>query len=200
VNTCARGVSRFVPKTSGWLQASGGASRVCAGDELATPAGISFAYYLRLEQGRVTAPSASVVDALARALRLDVEATEYLHRLTSPSGSHRSPSAVETVADGLDQVIDLFPAPAVVVSRYLDVLAANPCARALSPEYALGENFLRWRLLDPAARELYIDWDGAMENVVSGSPERLVICCVYLNHESFLSAGVPVGVATRPVG
>jgi hypothetical protein len=61
---------------------------------------------------------------------------------------------VETVADDLDQVIDLFPIWAAVVSRCQDVLAANPCARALSPEFAVGENFLRWRPREPAAREL----------------------------------------------
>jgi transcriptional regulator with XRE-family HTH domain len=49
--------------------------------ELATLAGISSAYYRRLEQGRDIHPSAPVVDALARALQLDVNATEYLHRL-----------------------------------------------------------------------------------------------------------------------
>jgi transcriptional regulator with XRE-family HTH domain len=46
-------------------------------------AGISSAYYLRLEQGRVTRPSAQVVDALARALQLNVKATEHLHQLAS---------------------------------------------------------------------------------------------------------------------
>jgi transcriptional regulator with XRE-family HTH domain len=40
-------------------------------EELATLAGSSSAYCRRLEQGRVTRPSASVVDALARALRTD---------------------------------------------------------------------------------------------------------------------------------
>jgi transcriptional regulator with XRE-family HTH domain len=140
-------------------------------EELATLAGISSAYYLRLEQGRVTHPSAAVVDALARALRLDVEATEYIYRLASPTGSRRPQSALDEVADGLDQLIDLWPTPATVVTRYLDVLAANPCARALSPEFATGENLLRWRLLEPAARELYVSWDGATQNVVSGLRE-----------------------------
>ena len=56
-------------------------------EELASLAGISSAYYLRLEQGRDTRPSAQVVDALAHALRLDVKATEYLHRLASAPGS-----------------------------------------------------------------------------------------------------------------
>lgn len=138
-------------------------------EELATLAGISSAYYLRLEQGRDTRPSAQVVDALARALRLDVKATEYLHRLARAPSGHRPPhSAGETVANGLDQLIDQFPMPAVVASRCQDVLAANPCARALSPGFAPGQNFLRWRLLDPAARELYVDWDEATEIAVSG--------------------------------
>ena len=33
---------------------------------------------------------------------------------------------------------------------------------------APGQNFLRWRLLDPAARELYVDWDEATDIAVSG--------------------------------
>jgi transcriptional regulator with XRE-family HTH domain len=137
-------------------------------EELATLAGISSAYYLRLEQGRDTRPSAQVVDALAGALRLDAKATEYLHRLATAPGSRRPNSDGEIVANGLDQLIDQFPMPAVVASRCQDVLAANPCARALSPGFAPGQNFLRWRLLDPAARELYVDWDEATEIAVSG--------------------------------
>lgn len=151
-----------------------GARRRVAGlrrEELALLAGISVEYYLRIEQGRVTHPSAEVVDALARALRLDAGATEYIHRLASSTGSRLPQPDVAAVADGLDQVIDLFPTPAAVVSRYQDVLAANPCARALSPEFTVGENFLRWRLLEPAARELYVNWDVATENVVSGLRE-----------------------------
>jgi hypothetical protein len=58
-----------------------------------------------------------------------------------------------------------------VASRYQDVLAANPLAQALSPGFAPGQNFLRWRLLDPAARKLYVDWDEATEVAVSGLRE-----------------------------
>jgi transcriptional regulator with XRE-family HTH domain len=154
-----------------------GARRRVAGlrrEELALLAGISSTYYLRIEQGRVIHPSAQVVDALARALRLDIEGTEYLQRLASPTGSSRPHSTVETVADGLDEVIDQFSMPAVVASRCQEVLAANPCARALSPEFAVGVNFLRWRLLEPAARELYVNWDESIENVVSGLREVAV--------------------------
>jgi len=58
-------------------------------EELATLAGISSDYYLRLEQGRDKNPSAQILDALARALRLDVKATEYLHQLAIPTSGNR---------------------------------------------------------------------------------------------------------------
>ena len=58
-------------------------------EELALLAGISADYYLRLEQGRDKNPSAQVLDALARALRLDIKATEYLHQLAAPSAGSR---------------------------------------------------------------------------------------------------------------
>ncbi|HUH69756.1 MAG TPA: helix-turn-helix transcriptional regulator [Mycobacterium sp.] len=106
-----------------------GARRRVAGlrrEELALLAGISSAYYLRIEQGRVDHPSAQVVDALARALRLDVEATEYLHRLVSTTGSGRPQSALETVADGLDELIDQFSMPAIVASRCPGRLRLTP--------------------------------------------------------------------------
>ena len=151
-----------------------GARRRVAGlrrEELAMLAGISAEYYLRLEVGRDNNPSAHVVAALARALRLDVEATEYIHRLAGATGSRRPHSAADTVAEGLDKMIDLLPTPAFVASKCLDVLAANACARALSPEFAVGQNFLRWRLLEPAARELYVNWDEVIENSVRGLRE-----------------------------
>ena len=143
-------------------------------EELATLAGISSAYYLRLEQGRVTHPSAQVVDALARALRLDRKATLYLHDLAAPRGGDIS--AVEVAAHGLAEVIDQFLMPAIVANRYRDILAANPIARALSPEFTPGQNSLRWRLLEPAAREFYVNWDEATEVAVSGLRELSGSC------------------------
>ena len=140
-------------------------------EELATLAGISSEYYLRLEQGRDKNPSAQILDALARALRLDIKATEYLHQLASPAGSRRDHASVEAAADGADEVIEQFAMPAIVASRCLDVLAANSLARALSPGFAPGQNFLRWRLLEPAAREFFVDWDEATDVAVSGLRE-----------------------------
>ena len=97
-------------------------------EELALLAGISADYYLRLEQGRDKHPSAQVLDALARALQLDVKATEYLHQLASPSAGGRDIVGVDAT-DGVDELIDQFPMPTILASRCLDVLAANPVAR-----------------------------------------------------------------------
>jgi transcriptional regulator with XRE-family HTH domain len=143
-------------------------------EELATLAGISAAYYLRLEQGRVTHPSSQVVDALARALHLDRRATAYLHDLAAPRGGDISKS--EVAAHGLADVIDEMLIPAIVVNRYRDVLAANAIARVLSPEFTPGQNSLRWRLLEPAAKEYYVDWGEATEIAISGLRELSGAC------------------------
>jgi transcriptional regulator with XRE-family HTH domain len=140
-------------------------------EELAMLAGISAEYYLRLEVGRDKNPSPQVVEALARALRLDIKATKYLHQLANPIISRWDHSVLDAAAEGLDDLINQLPFPAIVASRYQDVLAANSIAQALSPGFTPGQNFLRWRLLDPAARELYVDWEDATDAAVSGLRE-----------------------------
>ena len=138
-------------------------------EELATLAGISSEYYLRLEQGRDKNPSRQILDALARALQLDIKGTEYLYQLADGSPA-RQPD-LEIAADGLDALIEQFAMPTIIANRYQDVLAANAIARALSPGFAPGGNFLRWRLVEPAAREFFVDWDDATDVAVSGLRE-----------------------------
>lgn len=137
-------------------------------EELALAAGISPDYYLRLEQGRDTHPSAQVLDALARVLRLDADATAHLHALAGGSSPASRPSEPEQVPPGIDQLLDELPVPVFVQTRFYDVLAANPPARALSPHYRPGANLLRAVFLDPADRELHQDWDRATEEAVAG--------------------------------
>lgn len=143
-------------------------------EELAMLAGISAEYYLRLERGRAQHPSPQILDALARALQLDAKATQHLYDLAGPSGpaqtDRKSPDRP------LAGLVDQFLVPAFAANRYLDVLAANAIAQALSPEFAPGQNFLRWRLLDPAARQLYVDWDEATDSAVSGLREYCGFC------------------------
>jgi transcriptional regulator with XRE-family HTH domain len=136
-------------------------------EELALLAGISPDYYLRLEQGRDTHPSSQVLEALARALQLDADAVAYLHSLAADP-PHPRPVRPERVPAGVEQLIDELPVPTFIQGRFMDVLAANPLARALSPHYRPGVNLLRAVFLDPADKELHQDWDRATEEAVSG--------------------------------
>jgi transcriptional regulator with XRE-family HTH domain len=127
-------------------------------DELARLAGISSEYLQRLEQGRDRHPSTEVLDAIARALRMDAKATAHLHQLArSVARPHRA--AHEQVSAAITELIDQFLMPAVVVNRYRDVLAANPIARALSPGFEVGQNLPRWVFVDPTSKQLFPDWD-----------------------------------------
>jgi len=136
-------------------------------DELARLAGISSEYLQRLEQGRDRHPSAEVLDSIARALRMDAKATAHLHQLTrSASRPHRA--AYEHVSAAVAELIDQFSMPAVVFGRYLDVLAANPIARALSPGFEVGQNLSRWLFADPTSKQLFQDWDDAASMTVRG--------------------------------
>jgi transcriptional regulator with XRE-family HTH domain len=78
-------------------------------EEVAMLAGISSDYYLRLEQGRDRNPSIQVLEALARILRLDQAATDYLLGLATPRPRHRRRRPRrETVPAGIRQLLDIF--------------------------------------------------------------------------------------------
>jgi transcriptional regulator with XRE-family HTH domain len=136
-------------------------------EEVALLAGISAEYYLRLEQGRDRNPSAQVLDAVARVLRLDAEATAYLGELARPKPRRRAPRSEDQVPVGLRMLLDTINVPAFVVNRYRDVLAANVLAVALSPLMAPGTNRLRVLFTDPAAREYHPDWAENTAGVVA---------------------------------
>jgi transcriptional regulator with XRE-family HTH domain len=140
-------------------------------EELAMLAGISSDYYIRLEQGRDSHPSAQVVDALARALLLDDGAAAHLHELARPSERRRRPSRrPERVPDGVAALVASWvDTPAIVQGRLSDVLCSNPLARALSPMFVPGVNAIRATFLDPEVRELYgEDWETVTEISVAG--------------------------------
>jgi hypothetical protein len=82
-----------------------------------------------------------VLDALARALRLDIKATEHLYRLAGLRTAHSPRPVAETAADGLDQLIDQISLSAIVTNRYQDALAANAIARASSPGFARAKTY-----------------------------------------------------------
>ncbi len=108
-------------------------------------AGISADYYTRLEQGRNHRPSENVLQALARALHLDDDATEHLFSLSrpaSPRAQHRPPAG-QRVRPEVQALLDGLSTPAFIHGRHLDVLAANAPARALTSVAEPGTNMLR---------------------------------------------------------
>ncbi|HEX6393741.1 MAG TPA: helix-turn-helix transcriptional regulator [Acidimicrobiales bacterium] len=138
--------------------------------EVALLAGVSTDYYIRLEQGRDQHPSPQVLDALARALQLDDDATAHLHRLASrPRPRRRRNQRPEKVPAGIVQLIESWTdTPAAVENRYTDVLVANPLAIALFPHFfAVGTNLVRAVFLDPHVRDLHQDWEWLTQAAVA---------------------------------
>ncbi|MCR8574056.1 helix-turn-helix transcriptional regulator [Streptomyces sp. Isolate_219] len=145
-------------------------------EEVAQLAGISVDYYTRIEQGRAPAISDSVLDAIARALRLSGGEVTYLRNIAVPRrpGADRAagPTPGRTVPPEIQQVLDAMAAtvPALVIGRGLDILAWNPLGariafdlEALAPDR---RNTALLVFLDPAARALHPDWEAKAVEVV----------------------------------
>ena len=136
-------------------------------EEIATLAGVSIDYYTRLERGRETRPSPSVVDALARALRLDGDEHEYLRSLAAQA-ARRAPVPPKPPSRAVRPTTRLLletlrPNPAYVISRTYDILAANPGGARLHPGLldwpGKQRNTIRYTFLHPEARDLWPDWE-----------------------------------------
>jgi transcriptional regulator with XRE-family HTH domain len=131
-------------------------------------AGISADYYLRLEQGRDRNPSMQILESIARVLRLDDDMRAYLLGLAAEKPRRAKRIRKETVPAGIAKLLDTLQLPAFVEGRYLDVLAANRFATAISPRLTVGANRLKDVFLDQAERDLFPDWERATEGLVAG--------------------------------
>ncbi|RCG22351.1 helix-turn-helix domain-containing protein [Streptomyces reniochalinae] len=128
-------------------------------EEVAQLAGMSADYYMRLEQARGPQPSASMLAALARALRLSADERDHLFVLAGhpPPAAHTDTGQV---APGLLHLLDQLPhTPAQVLSDLGDVLAQNGIAAALFSEVCTvsehGRN-VAWRwFTSPSVRAAY---------------------------------------------
>jgi transcriptional regulator with XRE-family HTH domain len=140
-------------------------------EELAQLAGVSVDYYVRLEQGRAGHPSEGVLDALARALRLDDDEREHLYDLCRPGPRRRRPARPERVRPELRRLVETLEVPAMLLGRRMDVLAWNRLAAALVVDWGAlppgRRNTAHHFFLDEGARELYLDWDANAESTVA---------------------------------
>lgn len=135
-------------------------------EEVAHLSGVSFDYYVRLEQGRSTQPSDQVLDALARVLGLDDTERGHLYRLARQR-RRRTRMPGGRVRPELLRVIDLITeAPALIMDHRLDVLAGNHLAGLLFGRPIPGLNTARHIFLEEAERGLYAGWDSCTLDVV----------------------------------
>ena len=143
-------------------------------EEVAVLAGVSVPYYTRLERGDVAGVSDSVLDALARALRLDDAERAHLFdlaRAVQPlAPPPRRRRAKHGIRPSVQQIIDsMTGVPAMLSNDRQDLLAANALARALFVDMFDGQqrpNPARFIFLDHRARDLYPDWDSVARDVV----------------------------------
>jgi transcriptional regulator with XRE-family HTH domain len=130
-------------------------------EEVAELAGVSVDYVVRLEQARGLRPSADVVEALARALRLAPDERAYLFDLTV-----RRPRDADRLATAAAQplarlVADLSPLPAMLLNHRYDILAWNGEMAGLLVDFdtlpRAQRNSMWLCLMHPRVRELYLD-------------------------------------------
>jgi len=145
--------------------------------EVAALAGVSVEYYAKLERGSLAGVSAGVLDAIARALKLDDAERAHLVRLAQEANGStallrptRRPRPW-AVRPGLQWSLDAITSPAILVTSRQDLVAANLLGRAMySDVYAdrsRPPNFARFTFLDSTARRFYPDWDLAADMTVA---------------------------------
>ncbi|MFC4036249.1 helix-turn-helix transcriptional regulator [Streptomyces polygonati] len=129
-------------------------------EEVAVLAGVSADYYARLEQGRERNPSAQVIDAIGRALRLPADAREHLYRLAGLNPRSGPDSRRDLVHPSLLRLLETFPgAAAYALGPAFDVLAANPIANALLSPFGDERNMPRVLFTHPEAKTVFTDWE-----------------------------------------
>src|SRR5438552_7577821 len=159
--------ARITPEQAGLRTYGHGPRRVpgLRREEVALLAGVSIAYYTKLERGDTSGVSETVLEALARALRLDDAERAHLFDLaraqttTARPRRRRSP---QRVRPGVQRLLDAITSPAMVRNGRMDILAANQLGRALYSEMfakqRLTVNSARFTFLDPWTNTLFVDW------------------------------------------
>ena len=168
--------ARITPEMAG-LPIYGGLRRVpgLRREELAAVSGMSIDYYNRLERGNLTGVSDSILDSLARALKLDDAERTYLFDLAR-AANLAAPAAPARAAEAQPQ----HPAPARRHDRESrpsyrtddsTSSAMNDLARALYHSEGDGQrepvNFARFVFLDDRSRDQVTEWEAMAQDIVA---------------------------------
>ena len=181
--------ARIPPEAAG-LAVAGGHRRVpgLRREEVALLAGVSVEYYTRLERGRASGVSDSVLDSISSVLQLDDVEQSHLRRLirgaSAQTATPARPAPME-LRPSLHYLLDAIEgAPAFIRDGRLNLLGANELGRSLySPHYrahaeaagpteeggvqAAGANIARFVFLDEGARTFYTDWEKVAGDIVA---------------------------------
>jgi transcriptional regulator with XRE-family HTH domain len=141
-------------------------------EEVAQRANVSATWYTWLEQGRGGAPSAEVLDRIARALMLTDVEREHLFLLglgRPPEARYR---AVERITPRLQRILDVLEvSPALIRTATWDVVAWNRAASAVFGDYnklePLQRNILRLTFSNSRFRSAQPDWESVARFVVA---------------------------------
>src|SRR5581483_506872 len=141
-------------------------------EEVASRAHVSATWYTWLEQGRGGAPSADVLDRIARAMMMTDVEREHLFLLglgRPPEARYQEPKGI---TPRLQRVLDTLGAsPAFIRTATWDVIAWNKAAQMVLTDYsALPEgqrNVLRMMFRDTRVRAAQANWQDVARYVVA---------------------------------
>jgi transcriptional regulator with XRE-family HTH domain len=148
--------------------------------EVAALAGVSIEYYSKLERGSLAGVSASVLDAIARALQLDEAERAHLFDLAQAADGtsalvrpRRRASKRWTPRPALQWALEAIThGPAIIRNGRMDLLATNHLGRAMHSSLYDNDptgppNFARYTFLDEDSRRFYPDWETAADTAVA---------------------------------
>ncbi|MGO8790426.1 MAG: helix-turn-helix transcriptional regulator [Terriglobia bacterium] len=152
---------RLLPTALGLPAASRRRTPGLRREEVAQLCGVSTTWYTWLEQGRPVSGSARALARIAGALQLSRAERQYLFEIAGSHDPERMDAIPTAVPEGLRNLVNRLPFPAYVLDRQWNAVAWNQAARELFRpwlENSDERNLLRFVFLDPAARELIVDW------------------------------------------
>jgi transcriptional regulator with XRE-family HTH domain len=167
-------------------------------EELATLAGVGVSWYTWLEQGRDINPSPEVLDALARALRLDPAERRTLFALArtelplADDVAGADPERLEGEIGQLIALVDsMHPNPAYLLGPMTKILAWNAAAAVVlgSPEHLAADrrHLLWWLMVDPGESRMTVQREETARNTVARFRAEYARHAGEQEYESFLA-------------
>ena len=169
--------ARITPEQAGLRTFGTGPRRVpgLRREEVASLAGVSIAYYTKLERGDASGVSDAVLEAISRALQLDDPERAHLYDLVRAqhpiARTRRRRSIPPTIRPSVHRLLDRIDAPAYIRNGRMDIVAINKLGEALYAEILLNPrrpaNTARFCFLDPRATTFFVDWDESADASVA---------------------------------